>query len=234
MSMTESSRGARKPRRPLLTRGAVVEAAARVLQREGYGGLTMRAIADDLGVQAPALYWYVANKEMLETLLYDHLMSGFVVELTGGDWRANVRQAARQLRQYMRSKRDIIRIVPQEFSLGPNSMAQLEGSLTILLAGGLSARDAAYAFNMLFNYVANWVDGEGRANAADLDPPHVAGELEMRSDADAALYPNVAALAGHLAAFDADGRFEFGLECMIAGLERRVSTDISPGDPRPY
>jgi hypothetical protein len=30
-------------------------------------------------------------------------------------------------------------------------------------------------------------------------------------------------LADHLAAFDADGRFEFGLECMIAGLERRVS-----------
>jgi TetR/AcrR family tetracycline transcriptional repressor len=225
MAMAESLRGARKHRRPLLTRDAVVEAAARVLQRDGYGGLTMRAIADDLGVQAPALYWYVANKEMLEVLLYDHLMSGFVVALTGADWRENVRQAARQLRQHMRGKRDIIRIAPRDFSLGPNSMAQLEGGLTILLAGGLSARDAAYAFNMLFNYVANWVEGEGRASVADLGPPHMADELETPRGVDAALYPNVTALAGHLAADDLDGRFEFGLECMIAGLERRVSLD---------
>jgi Tetracyclin repressor-like, C-terminal domain len=76
---------------------------------------------------------------------------------------------------------------------------------------------------MLFNYVTNWVEGEGRASAVDLDPPRLASELEAPGAADAALYPNVAALADHLAVFDADGRFEFGLECMIAGLERRVS-----------
>jgi TetR/AcrR family tetracycline transcriptional repressor len=223
MSVTESPRGARKPRRPLLTREAVVDAAARVLQRDGYGGLTMRAIADDLGVQAPALYWYVANKEMLESLVYDHLMSGFVVELAGADWRENIRQAAQQLRQYMRGKRDIISITPRDFSLGPNSMAQLEGGLTILLAGGLSPRDAAYGFNMLFNYVTNWVEGEGRPDAGEVSPPRIAAELDAPDGVDAALYPSVAALAGDLAAYDADGRFAFGLECMIAGLERRVS-----------
>jgi TetR/AcrR family transcriptional regulator, tetracycline repressor protein len=224
MSLTESPRRARRTRRPLLTRDAVVEAAARVLQRDGYGGLTMRAIADDLGVQAAALYWYVANKEMLETLLYDHLMSGFVVEFTGADWRENIRQAAQQLRRYMRGKRDIISVTPQDFSLGPNSMAQMEGGLTILLAGGLTPRDAAYGFNMLFNYVVNWVEGEGRASGGDLSPPQIAAGLDSSGGVDAALYPNVNALAEHLAVFDADGRFAFGLECMIAGLERRVSS----------
>src|SRR5579872_46015 len=221
MAMTESPRAPRKPRRPLLTREAVIEAAARVLQRDGYGGLTMRAIADDLGVQAPALYWYVASKEMLELLLYDHLMSGFTVELTGSDWRDNVRQASRQLRRHMRGKRDITRIAPHDFSLGPNSMAQLEGGLTILLAGGLSERDAAYAFNMLYNYVVTWVQGEAEAaqRPVTFEPPRMAAELEVAGGVDPARYPSVAALAPHLAADDADGRFEFGLECMIAGLE---------------
>jgi TetR/AcrR family tetracycline transcriptional repressor len=224
MAMTESPRGARKPRRPSLTREAVIEAAARVLQRDGYGGLTMRAIADDLGVQAPALYWYVANKEMLELLLYDHLMSGFAVELTGSDWRDNVRQASRQLRQHMRGRRDITRIAPHDFALGPNSMAQLEGGLSILLAGGLSERDAAYAFNMIYNYVVTWVQGEAEAaqRPDSFEPPRIAAELEAAGGVDPERYPSVAALAPHLAADDADGRFAFGLECMIAGLEQRA------------
>src|SRR5580658_10949606 len=103
--MVAASSGQRRSRRPL-TREAVVEAAARVMAREGYAGLTMRAIADELGVQAPALYWYVPSKEALEVLLYDQLMSGFVVTLSGGDWRESVREAARQLRQHMRRHRD--------------------------------------------------------------------------------------------------------------------------------
>jgi hypothetical protein len=36
-------------------------------------------------------------------------------------------------------------------------------------------------------------------------------------------YPSVVALAGHLLANDADGTFEFGLDCMIGGLERRAA-----------
>jgi TetR/AcrR family tetracycline transcriptional repressor len=225
MSLTESRRGgARRPRRPLLSREAVVEAAARVLQRDGYAGLTMRAIADELGVQAPALYWYVPSKEALEVLLYDQLMSGFVVTLSGGDWRESVREAARQLRQHMRRHRDIARIAPHDFALGPNTMAQLNGGLAILLSGGLSERDAAYAFNMLYNYVVNWVAGEAewveRTNATD-QPPHV-GEAEHLGEIDPDLFPHIVALADHLAADDSEGRFEFGLECMIAGLEQRA------------
>jgi TetR/AcrR family tetracycline transcriptional repressor len=205
-----------------LTREAVLGAAARVLEREGYGGLTMRAIANELRVQAPALYWYVASKEALKVLLYDHLMSGFSVTLSGGDWRENTRNAARQLRQHMRGKRDISKIAPHDFSVGPNSLAQLDGGLGILLAAGLSARDAAYAFNLIYNYVLGWVAGEADSRAFQ-----AAGEdhreAEHLAAIDAAAFPNVAALGAHLASNDPDGRFEFGLECIIAGLERRIA-----------
>ena len=67
----------------MLTAEAVVEAAARVLARDGYDGLTMRAIADEIGVQAPALYWYFADKRALELALYAHLMEGFAFRLSG-------------------------------------------------------------------------------------------------------------------------------------------------------
>jgi TetR/AcrR family tetracycline transcriptional repressor len=230
MAMTDSPTN--RPRRPLLTREAVVEAAARVLQRDGIAGLTMRRVADDLGVQAPALYWYVASKEELQVLLYDHLMAGFEVTVAGADWRDNIREAAQQLRRHMRGKRDISLLAPHDFRLGPNSVAQLDAGLAMLRQAGLSDRDAAYGFNMLYGFVLNWVAGESewnqRVDAAGGEFPGTT-ETGIRAQFEPAEYPNVADLALYLAADDLEGRFEFGLGCMIAGLERLIASR----DPRP-
>jgi len=220
MTMSETPSRPR-PRRPQLTREAVIEAAARVMAREGYDGLTMRAIADELGVQAPALYWHVGAKEELEALLYDHLMSGFTVTLAGADWRESIRNAAQQLRRYLRSKRDISRIIPVQMSLGPNSSAQLDGSLALLRGAGLSVRDAADAFNMLFGYVVDWASAEAdlieRLKAGVETPPRAAPA------ADPNLYPFLAEAGEDLVRDDIDGRFAFGLECLIGGLEKIIA-----------
>lgn len=47
----------------------IVEAARELLESQGPGGLTMRAIADRLGMRAPSLYKHVADKDELEALL---------------------------------------------------------------------------------------------------------------------------------------------------------------------
>jgi TetR/AcrR family tetracycline transcriptional repressor len=217
--MVAVSPAQRRPRRTQLTLEAVVEAAARVMARDGYAGLTMRAIADALGVRAPALYWYVPNKEALEVALYDHLMADFVIVVSGDDWREQVRQAARQLRAYMRTRRDISRVAPHGFSMGPNTVSQLEGGTGILLGAGLSPKEAAYGFNMLYGYVLNWVEAE-----ADWRERQAAGErrVDERPVFDPAAYPNLAITGAWFFNDDPEGRFEFGLDCMIAGLETRI------------
>jgi TetR/AcrR family tetracycline transcriptional repressor len=220
--MTEPARPRRRPRRPLLTHEAVLEAAARVLERDGYAGLTMRAIGDELGVQAPALYWYFPNKDALEIQLYDHLMAGFQFRLTGDDWGDHIRQAARQLRQHLRGTRDIARLVPfnRASATGPTTLAQFDGALAILLAGGLSPRDAAYAFSLLFAYVVNWAAADADHRAAHTGAAHTSA---ASPDFDPHRFPTLAALAPHLTSLDPDGRFEFGLDCMITGLQARAA-----------
>lgn len=47
----------------------IVEAARELLETQGPGGLTMRAIGDRLGMRAPSLYKHVADKDELEVLL---------------------------------------------------------------------------------------------------------------------------------------------------------------------
>jgi TetR/AcrR family transcriptional regulator, tetracycline repressor protein len=48
-----------------LTKAAIVQAALDLLDEAGMDGLTVRALASRLGVQAPALYWHVRSKQAL-------------------------------------------------------------------------------------------------------------------------------------------------------------------------
>lgn len=50
-------------------RSEIVSAAGRILERDGRDGLTMRAIAAELGIRAPSLYKHVAGKRELEIAL---------------------------------------------------------------------------------------------------------------------------------------------------------------------
>ncbi|MDF2848837.1 MAG: TetR family transcriptional regulator, partial [Oerskovia sp.] len=57
-----------------LDRERVVRAALALLDEVGLDGLTLRRLAQDLGVKAPALYWHFASKadllhEMAATML---------------------------------------------------------------------------------------------------------------------------------------------------------------------
>ena len=86
--------------RPQLSPDLVVDAAAKVLERDGFDGLTMRAVAAELKVQAPALYWHFPNKDALQVALYDHLMADLVFVLDGRDWREDISRMAQQLRRH--------------------------------------------------------------------------------------------------------------------------------------
>jgi AcrR family transcriptional regulator len=51
--------------------GEAVAAARRILEEEGADGLTMRRLADEMGIQAPSLYKHFSGKADLELLLIE-------------------------------------------------------------------------------------------------------------------------------------------------------------------
>lgn len=223
MATAPTVRRSHRARAAALTSEAVVEAAARVLARGGYAGLTMRAIADDLGVQAPALYWYFGDKRTLELALFEHLMENAGGEIVGDTWQDQMRSGAEQFRAFLRGVRDITRLSPQGLWLGPMAMARLEIGLGILRGAGLSPRDAAYAVNMLSSFVFQWASAEADFSAeraeffasATRDPP------------DPAHFPRVTEMREFLLEWNPDRAFAFRLDAMIAGLEARIGPDRS-------
>src|SRR6266496_4425101 len=104
-----------------LTREGIVEAALRVLDRDGLDGVSMRAVADELGTGAASLYWHVRNKEALLELVVDRVLGE--IELPPPEparWQEQLKEAARTTRLVFRRHRDIARFTLGRVPLGPS------------------------------------------------------------------------------------------------------------------
>lgn len=62
------------PRPRSLTPAQLAQAALAVIERNGASALSMRAIADELGMGTMSLYRYVQSREELEALVVDHVL----------------------------------------------------------------------------------------------------------------------------------------------------------------
>ena len=72
----------------MLTRGRIVEAGLRILDAWGLGDLTMRRVADELGVKAGALYYHMPNKQSLLAEIADVILTPVAVPRATdtGEW----------------------------------------------------------------------------------------------------------------------------------------------------
>ena len=211
-----------KTARPSLSLPIILGAAAAVMAREGHGGLTMRAVAAELGVQAPAIDWYVKDKQALELALYDHLMEGLAFTPRGVDWRADLRQMGIDLRERFLAKRDVAKLIPAGFFFAPKSMKQMDVALGVMMKAGLAPRDAFYAFAAGFSYVTHWCLAEAEMRARPVDQRPGLDEA-AKAQIAAGDYPNLAiASASFGPVGDLEEEFLFGLDSLIAGFARLI------------
>jgi TetR/AcrR family tetracycline transcriptional repressor len=105
----------RNSRQPLLRRDAIVAAALQVLDREGYTHLTLRRVAAELDVQAPAIYWHIKDKTELVDYMAEAILQKQFKDLTprrdDEQWQEWLVDVMKQLRGAMWLYRDGGRIV---------------------------------------------------------------------------------------------------------------------------
>src|SRR5438874_9369689 len=92
-------------------REQVVAAALDLLDEAGLDGLTMRALADRMGVRAAALYWHVRDKEQLLGLLAEAILAEVGEPAENLPWRTQLEAFAAGYRRVLQSHRDAARIV---------------------------------------------------------------------------------------------------------------------------
>ena len=211
-------------RAAFLSRGEIVEAAAAIVEREGYDALNMRALAAELGVKAAALYRHIESREELDDLLFDHLMADCAPRLSGEDWRADLMAIATAWRERLISRRDATRIALGQISIGENLAPLMDAALGVLRRAGLGDEDVVEAYHACVIFV----HGFARAEASYRD-------LAARSDGSGLrygalrpewveAYPSLTAFADRLAApADFDAPFAFGLRALFAEIEQRLA-----------
>ena len=101
-----------------LSRAAIVDAGLGILDAYGLGDLSMRRVADALGVQAGALYYHVPNKQSLLAALSDEVLEDVPEPdqgLEAGEWLA---AWADGVRVALLARRDGAELVASSLALG--------------------------------------------------------------------------------------------------------------------
>lgn len=216
--------------RPALTREGVLQTAMRLADRGGLDALTMRALADELGVEAMSIYYHLPNKDAILDGAVEMVFAEIEGEVGGftvpagtdvSNWRP--RLAARILG----ARRVLLRhpwapwIMNARGAPGPNAARHVDGIVGIMHAGGMSYDLIHHALHALgsrvYGYVQELSDDKDAPAPVDLEQlatfaPHLAGMFAevVHDDPESTL-----------GWCDDQTEFEFGLDLLLEGLERR-------------
>ncbi|MDF0528926.1 TetR/AcrR family transcriptional regulator C-terminal domain-containing protein [Tsukamurella sp. 8F] len=208
-----------------LTRPDIVATALSVLDEQGLDGLTLRRIADRLGVKAPALYWHLPDKKALVDEMATELMrravAGYPEPGTAG-WRDVVVDSAAHLRAVLRAHRDGARVFSGSRLTDPEVIAELERPLRVLVDVGFAERDAALAWSTLRDLVVGFVIEEQEVYGPD-GSVREAYRPELRASViDPERHP-LAHRSGPTAWGGADERFADAVRFLVDGMAARLA-----------
>lgn len=216
---------ARTGRPPKLSRDAVLAGAVELADEIGVEPLTIRKLADHLGVKPMTIYHHVANKDEILDGMVDAVFAEIEMPPPETPWRAAMRTRAVSAMAALRRHRWAAGMLDSRTNPGPANLAHHDAVLACLRTNGFSIEMTGHAFALLDAYIYGFaiqeaaLPGEGGAEIVEL-----AAELMA---AFAQHYP-------HLAEFTAErvmqpgysfaDEFEFGLDVVLDGLERRVAS----------
>lgn len=122
----------------------IVTAGCRILNSWGLADLSMRRVADELGVQAGALYYHVPNKQSLLAGIADVILGAAPIPEAGepGEW---LRAWCSGLRQVLLSHRDGAELVSSTTALGLGKVDPTTAGCRMLEEAGVAEPQATIA-----------------------------------------------------------------------------------------
>ena len=208
-------------RRTQLTRERVVAAGIELADRDGIESISMRRVAQELGVEAMSLYTHVRNKDDLLDGMVDAVIGKIPTSAGGADWKTSLRQMVLAARSIVLTHPWAPRLIESRTTPGPATMRYINTVIGLLREGGFTIDQAHHALHILgsraLGFTQDLFDDSG-----DLEPETAAS---LASELGAAL-PHVAEMAlavthgGALGRCDDEIEFEFALDFILDGLDR--------------
>ncbi len=211
------------PDRPRLSRERVLVAAVEVADAGGIEALTIRSLAESLGVKPMSVYYYVANKDEILDGIVDLVFSE--IELPApGDWRDEMRRRARSARSVLRAHPWAIGLMESRTSPGPATLRHHDAVIGALRGAGFSQGLTAHAYALLDSYTYGFALQEAGLPFEGSDVSEVAGPIMQRFSSGE--YPHLVEMASDYylrPGYDFGDEFDWGLDLILDGLSARRS-----------
>ncbi|MEQ4305916.1 TetR/AcrR family transcriptional regulator [Plantactinospora sp. B6F1] len=228
----------RGPRHRLdLTR--IVDTAIAEADRAGPAALSMRALAQTLGIGAASLYTYVPGKAELLELMVDRIAAGQPLPRADAGWRAGLGELAAADLAAFRAHPWLLQVATSRTVFGPHVITRYDAALALLDGYGLAAIEVASCVAAVESYTR----GAAAAVVEAEQAPRQTGSTDdewwerrapLLAERMAGRFPRLDALgaAGAFAVSDSTlpytlrralDRFDFGLDLVLDAIGARIT-----------
>lgn len=197
-------------------RTEIVRAALELLDENGLESVSLRAVADRLGVRMNTVSWHIKAKARLRTLMADAILAEVSLDGLPAEWSEAVRELLRRYRSAMLSHRDGGQVVAGTFAAEPATLRCADRLVATLLDGGFDERAAGWITWTLIYFALGLVQEEQGAQGEQ-------GTLsdQLASAVDVRDHPALVRVLPHLAEGTFDDRFEYGLDLVLTAAIAR-------------
>lgn len=222
--------------KPDLSVDVIVRAAIDLADTAGLAALSMRRVAERLGVGTMSLYTYVPGKaELLDVMLDTVYGETALPDEVPGGWRGRLELIARENLALYQRHPWLLQVATSRPVLGPNVIAKYDYELRAVDGIGLTDVE----MDSVLTLIAGYVHGAARGAAEVAAAERATGMTDeqwwyahapfLERIFDPRRYPTAArvgAAAGeaHQAAYDPVHAFEFGLRRVLDGIEVLVDS----------
>lgn len=202
-----------------LTREDVAAAAFDLLDQVGLDGLTMRALAARLNVQAPTLYWHVPSKQALLDHLAEVLVARAVSRIKADDGPlATLHSVAQELRAALLEKRDGARVFAGTYVIGEHVFKLSDIALEALLDVGVNRQEAADHLFNLIHYVSGFAIEEQALDKRWITPDERSEVRKAFAKFADERYPTLSLCTKEILEPDFDRRFSLGVNSFLKSV----------------
>lgn len=209
----------RAPVRRRLSADEVAATALELLDRDGPDGVSMRRLADELGVGTMTLYGYFRTKDELLDSVLDLAVGELPPLPAHGSPRERLRALALAFHRNLTRHPGVVRVRLERPLVRAEQFRVTEAALALLVDAGFSLAEATRAFRTLFVYVFGYAAFNPPGGDGDATGPGLA----VIATLPPAEYPLVTEAVDELAASMAgEEQFLYGLDRILDGLETRA------------
>ena len=231
--MAEQTRTKAAPRVPL-SRQRALSAAVALADAEGIESLTMRRLAQELGVEAMSLYHHVANKDDILDGMVDMVFGEIELPSDGTEWKTAMRSGRDSARAALTRHPWAISIMESRSSPGPATLRHHDAVIGSCRRAGFSVAMAAHAFSLIDSYIYGFVLQEVNLPFDDTDDlEEVVESMMLPFSADD--YPHLVELTTeHILkpGYSYGNEFEYGLDRILETLAKEVVRPTRGGSAR--